>query len=67
MHHHSLLDHLGVVGFFWGEGGNGEVGEVFQNKVSLCSFVCLGTHFVDPLVSASQVLGIKVLCNHTLG
>jgi hypothetical protein len=40
---------------------------VFQDKVSLCSAVCPGTHFVDqaglelrnPPASASQVLGLK--------
>jgi hypothetical protein len=41
---------------------------VFQDRVSLCSPGCSGTHFVDqaglelriPLASASQVLGLKV-------
>jgi hypothetical protein len=40
---------------------------VFQERVSLCSFGCPGTHFVDqvglelrnPPASASQVLGLK--------
>jgi hypothetical protein len=41
---------------------------VFQDRVSLCSSGCPGTHFVDqaglelrnPPASASQVLGLKV-------
>jgi hypothetical protein len=45
---------------------------VFQDRVSLCSSGCLGTHFVDQTglklrnlpVSASQVLGLKA-CNTT--
>jgi hypothetical protein len=40
---------------------------VFRDRISLCSPGCPGTHFVDqpglklrnPLVSASQVLGLK--------
>jgi hypothetical protein len=47
--------------FFLGGGG-------FQDRVSLCSPGCPGTHFVDqaglelrnPPASASQVLGLKV-------
>jgi hypothetical protein len=46
----------------------------FRDRVSLCSPSCPGTHFVDqaglelrnPLVSASQVLGLKV-CATTPG
>jgi hypothetical protein len=47
---------------------------VFQDRVSLCSPGCPGTHFVDqaglelrnPTASASQVLGLKA-CTTTPG
>jgi hypothetical protein len=48
---------------------------VFQERVSLCSHGCPGTHFVDqaglelrnPPASASQVLGLKVCATTTPG
>ena len=48
-------------------------GGIFQDRVSLCSPGCPGTHFVDqtdlelrnPPASASQVLGLKAFSTTT--
>ena len=69
-HYYYYYYYFGVCHHAWLRNGVGFfVFLVFQDRVSLCSPGCPGTHFVDqaglelrnPSASASQVLGLKAL------